>query len=126
MTVAGTFLGWFEFSSGSGVETIKGWDLATSKSIPFTSKDPYTLLALAAFGAVVGVLLLIGKLRPLARAAAVVVGAAIIALVVRDWLTASDLVKAQPGWKLSQQVGFFVPIAGGAIIAVAAVLPAKK
>jgi len=126
LAVIGLFIGWFELSAGGGSETFSGWDLASSDSSPFESNDPYLLLALGIVGIAIGALLFLGKFRPIARIAAVVVGVAIVAVVLRDWMTASDLVKDWPGVKISQQVGFFVPIVGAVLLGAAAVLPARK
>ena len=41
-------------------------------------------------------------------------------------MSAADLVKDQPGVEITQQVGFFLPIVGGVLLAVGAALPAKK
>lgn len=126
LTVIGLFIGWFELTTPAGTQTIKGWDLASSDTSPFSSNDPYLLLVLGLVGIAVGAALFLGKFRTIARVIAVVAGVAAILVVLRDWMTASDLVKDSAGWKLTQQVGFFVPIIGGVLTAVAAVLPANK
>ena len=128
LALVGLFLSWFQLSDKATDTTLSlsGWDLATSDKSPFESNDPYLLLALGILGVAVGAVLFLGKVRPIARVAAIVVGAAAIAVVVRDWMSAADIVKDTANAELKQEVGFFLPIVGGALLIVGALLPAKK
>ena len=45
---------------------------------------------------------------------------------VADWMSAADIVKDTANAELEQEVGFFLPIVGGVLLAVGGVLPAKK
>ena len=47
-------------------------------------------------------------------------------VLVRDWLSIVDIVKDIPGAKVTQEFGYYLGIAGGALTIVAALLPGKK
>ena len=74
LAAIGLFIGWFKLSAGDLSETYSGWDLATSDTSPFESSDPYLLLVAALVGIAAGVLLFMGKMRPIAASPAVVAG----------------------------------------------------
>lgn len=126
LALVGLFLSWFKLTVGGSDLSISGWDLASSDKSPFESNDPYLLLALGIAGLAVGAALFLGKFRPIARIAAILIGAGIVAVVARDWMSAADIVKDTPGAELKQEIGFFLPIAGAVLLVVGAVLPAKK
>lgn len=126
LAVIGLFIGWFKVSLAGASKTFSGWDLASSDQSPFESTDPYLILVLGLVGIAAGALLFMGKMRPIARIVAAVAGVAVIIVVLRDWMTASDLIKDTAGAEIKQEVGFFLPIVGGVLLAVGAVLPAKK
>lgn len=121
----GVFIGWFKSTKDDVSTVLSGWDL-TRSGHDLSSPDPYGVLALGVIGLAVGVLLLIGKFRPIVRIAAVVIGVALIGVMIRDWLSAAEVVEDEAGWKLDQQVGFFLPIAGGVLLGVGALLPIKR
>lgn len=130
LVLVGLFLSWFTLESKSTDESlsISGWDLASSDTSPFESNDPYLLLALGIVGLAIGAALFLGKMRQIARIAAIVAGIAVIGVVLRDWMSAASLVedKGTSDTELKQAFGFFVPIVGGVLLAVGGVLPAKK
>lgn len=124
LTIVGLFTTWV---TGDRIEA-SGWDLTKSGS-ELTSKDPYILLALAVGAVLLGVVLFTGALRPVVRAAVIVVGLAIVALHVRDWLSIVDVVKNNPafdGRSVDAGFGFYLGIAGGAVTALSGLLPARK
>ena len=125
LTLVGLFTAWIGVDGTSTTAT--GWDLASGEpSIGLESTDPYLLLALGIGALVLGLLLFTGKARTMVRIAAVLVGAAIIGVLVRDWLSIVDIVKDIPGAKVTQEFGYYLGIAGGALTIVSALLPGKK
>lgn len=123
----GIFIAWFELSAGGVSESITGWELASGDK-GLESKDPYILLALGIAALVIGVVLFMGQMRPIARIAAVIVGIAIVGVTANDWMTTASLVEDNfPSTvELSGGIGFYLTIAGGIVTAAAAALPAKK
>lgn len=125
LTLVGLFTAWIGVDGTNTTAT--GWDLTSGDtSIGLESNDPYLLLALGIGALVLGLLLFTGKARTMVRIAAVLVGAAIIGVLVRDWLSIVDIVKDIPGAKVTQEFGYYLGIAGGALTIVAALLPGKK
>ena len=125
LTLVGLFTAWI--GSDSTSKTVTGWDLASGDPfIGLESKDPYLILALGIGAVVLGLLLFTGKARTVVRIAAVLVGATIIGVLVRDWLSIVDIVKNIPGAKVTQEFGYYLGIAGGALTIVAALIPGKK
>ena len=126
LALVGIFTAWIGADGSSG--TVKGWDLTSGDKF-FKSNDPYLLLAIGIAIIAVGVALFLGKVKPLAKAAAIVAGLAVIGICVRDWTSIADLVKKSPrfdGVNIKAQFGFYLTIAGGALAIVGGVLPAKK
>ncbi len=125
LTLVSLFTAWIGADGTS--KTVTGWDLTSGDPfIGLESNDPYLLLALSIGAVVIGLLLFTGKARSALRIAAVLVGATIISVLVRDWLSIADIVKDIPGAKITQEFGYYLGIAGGALTIVAGLLPGKK
>lgn len=125
LVLAGLFLPWIGNNQDDAGYEASGWDL-TSGDRALESVDPYIVLALGIVGLVIAGLLLAGLARPLVRLAAVVAGLAVVAVLVRDWMTITDLVADQRGssFEVSAQIGFYLAIAGGVVLALASLVPA--
>lgn len=128
--LVGLFLPWLE--SNQEVDAASGWSL-TSGWAPapgtseLTSNDPYIVLGLGIAALVIGFMLLQGVIRPLARIGAIAVGAAVIGLLVYDWLQVTDHISdMSSSIEVTQAFGYFVTIGGAVVTALAALLPAKK
>lgn len=124
LTLVGLFTAWI----GTNVndETTSGWALASGDE-GLKSNDPYLILALGIGALVLGVLFFTGAARLIVRIAAVVVGVAVVATVVRDWVSISDLAEDLPSTvEITAQFGFYLTIAGGVVTAISALMPAKK
>lgn len=124
LTIVGLFSAWL----GNNVDSTKlaGWDL-TRDDVAFTSKDPYLLLVLGIVGVLVGVALFLGKARNPVRLVAIVVGFAIVGTHIRDWMSIADLVKdLSSNFKVTAQIGFYLGIAGGILVALSSLIPGKK
>lgn len=124
LALVGLFTAWV--GSNQTDATTSGWDLISGDK-GLKSNDPYLILALGIGALVIGLLLFTGVARPLVRIAAVVVGVAVIAVALRDWLSIVDLVKdASSDVEITAQFGFYLTIAGGIVTAAAALLPAQR
>lgn len=122
LTLVGLFTAWVR---GGSDQTLTGWSFASGDEF-LKSNDPYLILGLGIAALVLGVLLFTGTARSMVRIAAIIVGVAIIATPIRDWLSIVDIVEANPGASAKQEFGFFLTIAGGVVTAIAALLPGKK
>ncbi len=122
LSLIGLFTAWI--GSDGTDETLSGWDLTADDKL-FSSSDPYLILGLALGALALGALLFTGVSRKIVRIAAIVVGLALIATPIRDWLSIVDIVEGIPGAKANQEFGFFLTIAGGVLVAAAAFLPTK-
>ena len=125
LTIVGLFSAWL----GNNVDSTKlaGWDL-TRDDVAFTSKDPYLLLVLGIVGVLVGAALFLGKARNPVRLVAIVVGLAIVGTHIRDWMSIADVVKdsLSSDFKVTAQIGFYLGIAGGILVALSSLIPGKK
>lgn len=135
MTIIGAFTAWvsgsFTGSSLSGWDLTsgdKGLSLASGELLTFSSKDPYAVVALGIIGLVLGVLLISGVARTLVRIAAVIVGIGVIALLAMDWSSLASVVSdnAPSSFEITAEPGFYLTGAGGVLIAISALLPARK
>lgn len=134
LTIVGTFLPWVTGNlSDSG---LSGWDLTSGDKgflmssgslLTFESADPYALIALGVLALILGALSFGGATRRLARVAAVLVGIGILGLMVRDWTSLAAVVsdQAPADFSVSSAIGFYVAIAGGAVVAISALMPSK-
>lgn len=131
LTLVGIFTAWVGSKGSAGVvgsgKDLSGWDL-TSGDFFLKSKDPYLLLVLALIAIAVGVARFAGALHPIARIAAIVVGVAIVAILIRDWLSIVDVVKntLPSSFKVKQKFGYFLAVAGGVVTAASGLLPSSK
>ena len=64
-----------------------------------------------------------------ARGTALLVGLAVVGICARDWMDITDLVEtigAYRGRTIAAQAGFYLTVAGGVLVALSALLPARK
>lgn len=124
LVLVGLFTAWL--GSNVGDETVTGWELLDADN-GFETSDPYLLLGLAIAGLALAVALFLGVARTAVRIVAVLVGAAVVITHIRDWMDIADIAKALPqGVEITAQFGFYIGIVGGVLLAIAALLPAKK
>ena len=135
LTIAGLFIPWVTNNQSNA--GLSGWDLTSGDKgfmmsrgdlLTFESFDPYALLVLGFFGVLIGLVMFTGAARSIARVAVVLAGLAIIGILVRDWSSLSEVVsqKAPPEFEIATATGFYLSIAGGAVLAVASLMPAKR
>lgn len=128
LVLVGLFLPWIGNNQDDGRYEASGWDL-TSGGQALESIDPYLVLALGLVGLLLAALLFVGLARPIVRIGVVVVGLAVVAILARDWMTITDLVADDPAvdssFEVSAQIGFYLTIAGGVVLALAALAPAS-
>ena len=91
-------------------------------SIP--SRKP---LALGAGALLIGVLALSGSSRSLSKVVGAVVGLGIIGYIIRDWTSLASVVqeKAPSSFEVSSDIGFYLTIAGGALVLLSALMPSQ-
>lgn len=124
LVLVGLFTAWL----GNNVtdDTITGWELL-EKTNGFETSDPYLLLGLGIVGLALAVALFRGIARTPVRIVTILVGVGVVVTHARDWMDIADIAKALPqGVEITAQFGFYLGIAGGVLLAVAALLPAKK
>jgi hypothetical protein len=126
----GLFMAWVGPGGGAPGNSLSGWDLATKakSQVPFTSKDPYILLAIGIVAVLIGVMLLAKKAIGPMRLLTLLAGVGVIAVHVRDYLSIKDVVKKTfpSSITIDFKIGFWLGIAGGVVLVVAALLPSKK
>jgi len=131
LTLVGIFTPWVGNNGSVGVsgrgKDLSGWDLTSGNNF-LKSLDPYILLALAIVAIAVAVARFSGALHLIARIAAVVAGVAIVAILIRDWLSIVDVVKntLPSSFKVKQKFGYFLAVAGGVVTAASGLLPNAK
>jgi hypothetical protein len=124
LVLVGLFTAWL--GSNVGDETITGWELLDADN-GFETSDPYLLLGLGIAGIAIAAALFLGKARTPVRIVALVAGAAVVVTHIRDWMDIADIAEALPvGVEITAQFGFYLGIAGGVLLAVSALLPAKR
>lgn len=124
LVLVGLFTAWL----GNNVtdDTLSGWELLDGDN-GFETSDPYLLLALGIVALALGVALFRGVARTPVRIVAVLVGVGVVVTHARDWMDIADIAKALPqGVEITAQFGFYLGIVGGILVALAALLPAKK
>lgn len=124
LVLIGLFTAWL----GNNVtdDTLTGWELLDGDN-GFDTSDPYLLLALGIVGVVLAAALFRGLARTPVRIVAILVGVAVVVTHARDWMDIADIAKALPqGVEITAQFGFYVGVVGGVLLAVSALLPAKK
>ena len=135
LTLIGTFMPWI--GSNLSDAGLSGWDLTSGDKgfllpdnslLTFESMDPYVLLALGVAGLLVAVMSLNGSTRSLAKIVGLIAGVAVIGFMIRDWTSLASVVKdnAPGNFEISSDFGFYLSIAGGAVIAFSALMPAHK
>jgi hypothetical protein len=127
LTIAGVFSGWVTLGPEGSTVTDSGWSLTTGDGF-LKSNDPYVLVGLAAAAVVIGLLLFVGAVRPLARLGAIGVGIGIVAVTALNWMAIADFVTDNftSDFQADAAIGFYLAIAGGIVTAIGGLLPAKK
>lgn len=124
LVLVGLFTAWL--GSNASDETITGWELLDSDN-GFETTDPYLLLGLGLVGLAIAIVLFTGRARTPARIGALVAGVVVVVTHARDWLNIADIAEKLPlGVEITAQFGFYLGIVGGVLLAVSALLPAKK
>lgn len=135
LTLVAIFLPWV--TSNLSDAGLSGWDLTSGDKgfrlpdgslLTFESLDPYALLIIAAAGIFTGIMAFGGNTRGLSRVLGVVLGVAVIGFMVRDWTSMADVVKdkAPADFRIESAIGFYLALAGGALLAVSAAMPNKS
>jgi len=135
LTIVGVFTPWV--TNNQTDAGLSGWDLTSGDKgfvltggglLTFKSADPYLVLLLGLVGLIAAVVLFMGRARSVGRVVSVIVGVLIVGLVIRDWTSMADVVstRAPSSFEISSSTGLYLCIAGGALLVLAAIMPAKK
>lgn len=135
LTIVGIFLPWV--TSNLSDAGLSGWDLTSGEKgfrlpdgalLTFDSMDPYALLVIGVLALGTGVLALQGGSRNLSRVLGVVLGVLVIGYMVRDWTSLADVVEteAPASFEVSSGIGFYLTIAGGALVILSALMPSQS
>lgn len=124
LVIVGVFSGWVKLGSTG---TVTAWSLTTGDGL-LESQDPFLIIGLAIVGLLVAVLLFAGVARTLVRVAAVLVGIGIIAVTALNWSAIATFVTDNfpSSFEATTAIGFYLAIAGGVLLMLSALLPAKK
>jgi hypothetical protein len=124
LTIAGVFSGWVKLGDTG---TVTAWSLTEGEGL-LKTQTPYAIVALAVVAAVVALLLFAGVARTLVRIVAALVGIAIIGVTAANWGEIASFVTDNfpSSFEATTAVGFYLAIAGGVLVLLSALMPAKK
>lgn len=127
LAIFGVFSGWVTLDPGTNSETVTGWSLTVGDGL-LKSSDPYLIVGFAVVGLVIAVALFTGIARPLARIAALLVGIGIVVVAALNWMAIASFVtdNLPSSFEATTAIGFYLAIGGGVLVAVSALMPAKK
>ena len=116
--------GWVKLGSTG---TVTAWSLTQGDGL-LKSQTPYAIVALASVAGLASLLLFTGIARTPVRIVTALVGLAIIGVTAANWAEiASYVTDTFPSsFQANSAIGFYLAIAGGVLVFVAALLPAKK
>lgn len=124
LVLVGVFSGWVKLGNTG---TVTAWSLTAGDGL-LKSQTPYVIVALAAAAVVISLVLLTGIARPLARIIALLLGIAIIGVTAANWAEIASFVTDNfpSSFEATTAIGFYFTIAGGVLVIIAALIPAKK
>lgn len=122
-SVTGSSLSGWDLTSGD-----KGFRLASGALLTFSSSDPYAVVGIGVVGMIVGVLLITGTARTLLRLLSVLLGIGVLVLLALDWSSLASVVadNAPSSFEITAEPGFYLTGAGGVLLILAALMPARK
>lgn len=124
LALVGVFSGWVKLGDTG---TVTAWSLTEGEGL-LKTQTPYAIVALAAAAVVVSLVLFTGIARPLARILALLLGIAIIGVTAANWAEIASFVTDNfpSSFKATTAIGFYLTIAGGVLVILSALMPAKK
>ncbi|MGN6693239.1 MAG: zinc ribbon domain-containing protein [Aquihabitans sp.] len=124
LALAGIFSGWVKLGDTG---TVSAWSLTSGDGV-IKTQTPYVILALAAAAVVVSLVLFTGIARTLTRITAALLGVAIIGVTAANWAEIASFVTDNfpSAFKANTAIGFYLTIAGGVLVIISALMPAKK
>jgi FtsH-binding integral membrane protein len=127
LAIAGVFTGWVAIDDGTASSSISGWTLTTGDDL-LKSNDPYLVLGLGVASLVLGLLLLAGVARLVVRIATILTGIGITAVAALNWASIASYVtdNLPSTFEATTDVGFFLAVAGGVLVAVGGLAPARR
>ena len=127
LTLLGIFSGWVTLDPGTDSETITAWSLTTGDEL-LKSNDPFILAGLAAAAILLGIVLFTGAARTIVRLLTIATGIGIVAAAAVNWASIAGFVtdNLPTTFEASTAIGFYLVIAGGILVTLAGLLPAKK
>ena len=127
VAIVGVFSGWVTLDPGSNSETVTGWSLTVGEGL-LKSSDPYLIVGLAAVAVVLAILLFAGVARVAVRIVTILVGLGIVGVAIANWMSIASFVtdNLPESFEATGAIGFYLAIAGGVLVAIAGLMPAKK
>lgn len=124
LTMVGVFSGWVKLGSTG---TVTAWSLTQGDGL-LKSQTPYAIVALASVAGLASLLLFTGIARTPVRIVTALVGLAIVGVTAANWAEIASYVTDNfpSSFQANSAIGFYLAIAGGVLVFVAALLPAKK
>ncbi len=124
LAIVGVFSGWVKLGNTG---TVSAWSLTAGEGL-LKTQTPYVIVGLAAAAIVVALLLFTGIARTPVRIVTALVGVAIIGVTAANWAEIAAFVTDNfpSSFEATTAIGFYLTIAGGVLVFISALLPAKK
>lgn len=124
LAIVGVFSGWVKLGSTG---TVTAWSLTQGDGL-LKSQTPYAIVALASVAGLASLLLFTGIARTPVRIVTALVGLAIVGVTAANWAEIASYVTDNfpSSFEANTAIGFYLAIAGGVLVFIAALLPAKK
>jgi hypothetical protein len=124
LTIVGVFSGWVKLGDTG---TVTAWSLTAGEGL-LKTQTPYAILGLAGLAGIASIVLFTGFARTLVRIVVAVAGLAIVGVTAANWGEIASFVTDNfpSSFEATTAIGFYLAIAGGVLVFIAALLPAKK
>jgi hypothetical protein len=124
LAIAGIFSGWVKLGNTG---TVSAWSLTAGDGL-LKTQTPYVIVALAAFALATSLVLITGIARTAVRIITALLGVAIIGVTAANWAEIASFVTDNfpSSFEATTAIGFYLTIAGGVLVIIASLLPAKK
>lgn len=124
LALVGVFSGWVKLGSTG---TVTAWSLTEGEGV-IKTQTPYAIVALGAVALVAALLLFTGVARTPVRIVTALIGIGIVGVTAANWAEIASFVTDNfpSSFEATTAIGFYLTIAGGVLVVVSALLPAKK
>ncbi|MCU1371452.1 MAG: hypothetical protein JWO77_2646 [Ilumatobacteraceae bacterium] len=124
LAIVGIFSGWVKLGSTG---TVTAWSLTEGDGL-IKTQTPLVILALAGFALAFSLALFTGLARTPVRIITALLGIAIVGVTAANWAQIAAFITDTfpPSFEATTAIGFYLTIAGGVLVLIASLLPAKK